>query len=214
MCYNAAEKRTEIMTFEEQQEQDVTGLTSVSRLLSKILRHEPDLVGVKLDAQGWVDVDVLLSAIARAGRKRGAEKRLRKMPEVSRELLEQVVANNDKQRFSFSEDGKRIRAVQGHSVEIELGHEVVEPPPVLYHGTATRFLAAILSEGLDKRSRHAVHLSATVETAINVGSRHGRPVVLVVDAAAMHHAGFAFSRSDNGVWLVDSVPPQFLRQRG
>ncbi len=193
---------------------DARQLTSVSRALSKVLRHEPGLIGIVLDTQGWVDVEVLLAALRRASGSHSADKRLRTLPAVSRELLEQVVADNDKKRFSFSEDGARIRAVQGHSIDVELGHQVAEPPPVLYHGTAAHVLDAIRLEGLRKRDRHAVHLSAQADTAVAVGARHGRPVVLVVDAAAMHRDGMAFSRSDNGVWLVDAVPPKYMHVRG
>jgi putative RNA 2'-phosphotransferase len=143
-------------------------------------------------------VDDLLAAAARD-----------RMP-MSRDQLDEVVATNDKRRFSLSPDGARIRANQGHSVEVDLQLEQREPPPVLFHGTGERAVDAILSAGLDRRRRHHVHLSADQETARRVGSRHGRPVVLRVDAATMAADGYDFFVSDNGVWLCESVPPAYL----
>ena len=174
-------------------------LVSTSKFLSLVLRHDPARIGVELDSAGWVEVDVLLAAAQRAGVR------------IDRALLERVVAENDKRRFAFSPDGTRIRASQGHSVEVELGLEPIRPPDVLFHGTATRFLDSIRRQGLIAGSRTHVHLSADEATALNVGQRHGRPVVLVVDAAAMHAAGHAFYRSDNGVWLTGAVPALHLR---
>lgn len=173
----------------------------VSKYLSMVLRHHPDTVGITLDEAGWVDVDVLIAACAAKGRR------------FSRAELDHVVANNNKRRFAYSEDGRRIRASQGHSVAVELGLEPVEPPAVLYHGTATRTLPLILAEGLRPMSRQDVHLSADVDTAVRVGSRHGRPVVLVVDARGLAAEGHVFRVSANGVWLTDRVPPEWLRQR-
>lgn len=173
-------------------------LVKISRFLSLVLRHEPAKIGITLDAQGWVGVDELLAALSRAGKR------------VTLENLRRVVAENDKKRFSFSEDGERIRANQGHSVEVDLGLEPVEPPEVLYHGTASRFLLSIRREGLTARSRHHVHLSAEQKTAVAVGSRHGVPVVLTVRAARMHADGHLFYRSDNGVWLTDAVAPKYI----
>jgi putative RNA 2'-phosphotransferase len=163
-----------------------------------VLRHDPAAAGIELDAAGWVDVDVLLAALARHGRP------------LTREQLDHVVAANDKRRFAYSEDGRRIRASQGHSVPVDLGLEPAAPPPVLYHGTTGRVLDAAFREGLRPMSRHAVHLSADRETAVRVGARHGRPVVLAVDAAAMAAAGRVFRVSANGVWLTDAVPPEYL----
>jgi putative RNA 2'-phosphotransferase len=177
---------------------DETRLVRVSKYLSKHLRHEPERIGLTLEAGGWVGVDDLLAAC-----------REHRFP-ISREELEQVVVNNDKQRFAFDTTGSRIRANQGHSVDIDLGLEPAEPPGALYHGTGHRAVEAIEREGLRKMARHHVHLSADVPTARKVGARHGRPMVFVVDAAAMRGAGFAFYHSANGVWLVDRVPPEFL----
>ena len=161
-----------------------------------MLRHRPDLVGIRLDAGGWVDVDELLAALAASGRP------------MTRAQLERIVATSDKQRFAL-ENG-RIRANQGHSVAVDLGLEPVDPPPVLFHGTPERNVEAILREGLRRGSRHHVHLSPDVATATRVGARRGRPRVLEVDAAAMARDGFVFLRSANGVWLVDEVPSAYL----
>ena len=169
-----------------------------SKFLSLILRHEPQKVGLQLDANGWIAVDELLAALRQHNRP------------LTRAQLEDIVVTNNKQRFSFSDDGLRIRANQGHSVEIELGYEDAVPPAVLYHGTATRFLASIRAQGLVKGARHHVHLSADEATAQNVGARHGKPVVLTVDATAMQAAGFAFYLSANGVWLTEHVPVAYL----
>jgi putative RNA 2'-phosphotransferase len=174
----------------------------VSKRLSFVLRHRPDSVGLTLADGGWVDVDALLAALARSGLR------------LTRAELEHVVATNDKRRFAFDGSGTRIRASQGHSVAVELGYEAVSPPDVLFHGTAERFLAAILREGLRPGNRQAVHLSVDVDTARSVGARHGRPVVLRVDAAGLAADGVRFVRSANGIWLVDAVPPRFLARIG
>ena len=164
-----------------------------SKRLSYVLRHAPDSVGLTLDAAGWVDVDALLEALG-----------------WTRAELEQVVASNDKRRFALDETGTRIRASQGHSVAVDLGYAARTPPPVLFHGTAERNLPAIEAEGLRPGRRHAVHLSPDAVTARAVGARHGRPVVLRVDAEAMARDWAVFTRSANGVWLVDAVPPARL----
>ena len=173
-------------------------LVRLSKFLSLVLRHEPERIGISLDPQGWVAVDDLLAAAARAGKP------------ITREQLDSVVATNDKKRFAFSPDGSHIRASQGHSIEIDLGLPPVVPPERLFHGTATRFLDAIRAEGLRSQSRQHVHLSPDEETAVKVGQRHGKPVVLVVLAGAMHREGHLFYRSDNGVWLTETVPAGYL----
>ncbi len=172
--------------------------TRISKFLSLVLRHRPAAAGVALDAEGWVGVDDLLAGVARHG-----------MP-IGRDELDEVVATNDKRRFSVSSDGQRIRANQGHSLAVDLGLERQEPPERLYHGTVGRCLAGILAGGLQKRSRQHVHLSADEATATRVGSRRGEPVVLEIAAGTMHTAGHAFFRSANGVWLTDSVPPEYI----
>ncbi len=177
-------------------------IVSTSKFLSLVLRHKPETIGIDLDPNGWVDVDVLLDRASANGR------------DISPELLSQVVETNDKKRFAFSPDGLRIRANQGHSVDIELGLQPQTPPTHLFHGTADRFLDAILADGLKKMGRQHVHLSASRDIAMNVGSRHGRPVILRVDCQAMAADGFEFYLSANGVWLTDSVPSPFLSQEG
>lgn len=170
----------------------------LSKRLSKILRHEPDSVGLTLDPQGWVRVDALLAALGRTH---------------TRAELDDVVTNNDKQRFRVrtDEDGVEwIRASQGHSVEVDLALDPVEPPIELFHGTPRRNLDAILAEGLVPGQRHHVHLSIDTATAHVVGARRGDEVVLRVDAAGLAAFGGLFYRSDNGVWLTDHVPPEFL----
>jgi putative RNA 2'-phosphotransferase len=179
---------------------DDTRLVRVSKYLSKHLRHDPGRLGLTLEPGGWVAVNDLLAACARH---RFA---------LSRDELDEVVARNDKQRFSFDESGTRIRANQGHSVEVDLQLEPVEPPEILYHDTGHRSAEAIAGEGLIRMSRHHVHLSADIPTATRVGARHGRPTIFAIDAAAMRRAGHLFYRSDNGVWLVNEVPPEFLRR--
>lgn len=175
-------------------------VAAASRFLALVLRHRPGLIGLTLDAAGWADIDEL---IARAAGHHP----------LTRALIERAVAENDKQRYAISDDGRRIRARQGHShaVAVDLDLPALAPPPVLYHGTATRFLDAILREGLDRRDRQHVHLSADADAATRVGARHGRPVVLRVASAAMAAAGHRFHRAENGVWLTDAVPPAFLR---
>jgi RNA:NAD 2''-phosphotransferase len=163
-----------------------------------VLRHKPESIGITLDSEGWVDVDVLLKACSKNEKF------------ISLEQLKLVVEENDKQRFALSPDGKRIRASQGHSVQVELGYHGQCPPEILYHGTATRFLESIRKEGLLKRQRNHVHLSATTQTATSVGARHGKVVVLKVDAKRMHEEGHQFFLSANGVWLTERVPPEFI----
>ncbi|MFE0928252.1 RNA 2'-phosphotransferase [Streptomyces mutabilis] len=169
----------------------------VSKYLSKHLRHQPERLGLTPDEAGWVEIDTLITAAAAHGFR------------FTREELDHVVATNDKQRFAV--EGTRIRASQGHSIEVDLGLPPATPPPYLYHGTVTRYLDAIRTEGLRPMNRHDVHLSSDRETATRVGARRGRPVVLSVDAAAMHHDGHVFHVSANGVWLTKAVPPRYLR---
>jgi putative RNA 2'-phosphotransferase len=173
--------------------------TRASKFLSKHLHHDPAGLGLTLEAGGWVAVDALLDGCRGAG------------TPLSRDELAEIVADSDKRRFAFDETGTHIRANQGHSVEIDLQLESAEPPAVLYHGTGADTVPVVLRDGLRKMRRHHVHLSPDVETATRVGARHGRPVVLAVDAAAMTRAGHRFYVSANGVWLTDEVPPAFLR---
>ncbi|MEM6551105.1 MAG: RNA 2'-phosphotransferase [Planctomycetota bacterium] len=179
---------------------NTASLKQVSKSLSYVLRHRPDAIGIALDANGWVGVDELLAAFARDGKA------------YTRPLIDRVVAENDKQRFEFSDDGLRIRARQGHSVDVDLAYKPAVPPDVLYHGTATRNLASILEHGLLKAKRHHVHLSTDKATMLAVAMRHGKPVMLVIDAKRMHDDGHAFFVTGNRVWLTDHVPPVYLEQ--
>ncbi len=172
--------------------------TRQSKFLSLVLRHQPETAGILLDGAGWTPVDSLLSGCAQAGRT------------LSREELEHIVITNAKKRFEFSADGTRIRASQGHSVEVALQYEARTPPATLYHGTATRFLDSIREKGLLKMNRHHVHLSAETRMTLEVGARHGKPVLLTIDTAAMHRGDHVFYQSTNEVWLVDHVPVEFI----
>ena len=170
----------------------------MSKFLSLVLRHEPEAAGIILDEAGWVDVEALLAGCAARGK------------DIHRAQLERIVADSDKQRFAFNEDRTRIRANQGDSVEVDLQYEPRTPPEVLYHGTASRFLDSIQEKGLLKMDRHHVHLSAETKLTMQVGARHGRPVLLVIRARQMVAAGHVFYCSTNHVWLVDEVPVQFI----
>ena len=169
-----------------------------SKFLSLVLRHEPERVGLKLDSAGWVKVNELLEAVNRHG------------VALTLDQLKHVVETNSKKRFAFSDDGLRIRASQGHSVDIDLQYVPQAPPEILYHGTAARFLPEIRKDGLHRMERHDVHLSAETKVTLQVGGRHGKPVLLIIRAGAMHRAGHVFRCSANGVWLVNHVPPEFI----
>jgi putative RNA 2'-phosphotransferase len=171
----------------------------LSKFLSYILRHHPDAIGITLDEQGWTGTSALINRMAQ------------QEPGFTLETLQHIVSTNAKQRFKFNEDGTKIRASQGHSIEVELKYTEQQPPSLLYHGTAEKNLSSILTHGLTRRQRHHVHLSADTDTALKVGQRHGKPIVLVIDAAAMFAAQHVFYQSDNGVWLTELVPPQFIR---
>ena len=173
-------------------------LIQTSKYLAKYLRHAPHELGLSLQPGGWVPVDDLLAAAGKRG-----------FPITYDDLLE-CVETNDKQRFAFDASGELIRANQGHSVDVDLQLQASEPPEILYHGTVERFLQSILKDGLLKGKRHHVHLSKDVETARKVGARRGVPVILIVDAGRMHRAGHTFLLSANGVWLTDSVLPEYL----
>lgn len=173
-------------------------LVKISKFLSLTLRHRPEKIGLRLSESGWASVEQLIEASRRHG------------VEFTLEELQNVVASNDKKRFSLSEDGLWIRANQGHSVKVELGYAPVAPPEILYHGTAERFLTSIKQQGLIKGNRHHVHLSAEADVAAKVGQRHGKPVVLRVEAGRMHRDGFDFYLSANGVWLTEHAPVEYL----
>jgi putative RNA 2'-phosphotransferase len=181
---------------------DAKRVVRLSKFLSLVLRHEPHAIGITLDREGWVGVDELLAKAAAKG------------TAMTRAELDHVVTTNEKKRFTFSSDGARIRAAQGHSVSVELGLTPKVPPALLFHGTAEKSLAAIMAEGLQPRARRHVHLSGDEATAVAVGKRHGKPVVLSVAAGTMHGDGTQFWQADNGVWLTDAVPPRYLTRVG
>lgn len=171
----------------------------ISKLLSFVLRHRPDRLGLTLDPQGWVAISDLLEALHKDGKI------------ITLRQLQQVVAENDKQRFTIDPTQQRIRANQGHSIPIDLALEPTTPPAVLYHGTAKRYMPSIQQKGLLKGTRQHVHLSVDQNTAYKVGSRHGKPIILVVDTTAMLADQYLFYCSENGVWLIDHVPAQYLQ---
>lgn len=174
-----------------------------SKFLSLLLRHRPEELDLNLDLNGgWVSVDDLLRKLHSND------------PGFTREVLDRVVAENNKKRFEFSEDGNKIRASQGHSLPVVLEYIPVAPPRVLFHGTSTRNLDSIFEQGLLKMNRQHVHLSVDPETARNVGSRHGTPIVISVRAWEMHDAGHEFFLSTNKVWLTETVPVSFLTLTG
>lgn len=186
------------MTAGEDADNDPKTLTKISKFLSLVLRHDPGTIGLTLDSQGWIEIDTLLQAMARAGRP------------TTRDVVVALVNSPGKKRLVFDDSGQRIRAAQGHSIDVDLGYAPAIPPSALYHGTADLNLPSILAEGLKPGARHDVHLSIDTETALTVGRRHGKPVVLRVDAEAMTRDGHVFHRADNGVWLTRSVPPRYL----
>ena len=171
----------------------------LSRYLSLILRHHPEVIGISLDAHGWADVDELIAGIAQKKK-------------FNREILEEIVRTDKKQRYSFSEDGTKIRANQGHSVQVDLELQPIEPPDLLWHGTAEKYADSIEKTGLKPGSRMYVHLSPDIETAVTVGKRHGSPIVYEVKSGQMHRDGFSFYRTVNGVWLTHNVPKVYLER--
>ena len=175
-------------------------LKDTSKFLSLLLRHKPQLVGLQLDEHGWADVEDL---IRRVNRKRP----------LDLSTLEQIVATDDKQRYSFSADGKLIRTNQGHSIPVDVELAELEPPEILYHGTSERFASSIREQGLIRKSRLYVHLSSDIDTATKVGKRHGTPKIFLVESGKMFADGHKFFRSVNGVWLTEHVPAIYLKER-
>lgn len=171
----------------------------LSKLLSKVLRHQPQYLGLVLDEQGWVSTTVLLEKLHQHGFS------------IDFEMLKYLVDTNPKKRFAFNEDFQKIRASQGHSVAVSLGYQAQEPPEILYHGTALQNVASILEKGLEKRERHHVHLSTDINTALKVGQRHGKPFIFEVLAKEMHQNKHDFFLSENGVWLTEHVPTKYLK---
>jgi len=171
----------------------------ISKFLSYVLRHKPDSIGLQLDPYGWLLIDDIIA-------------NSKKDIVLSKEVVEETVLDNKKKRFTISDDGEYIRANQGHSIKVDLQLIPKEPPVILYHGTATRFLDSILKEGLKAGQRQHVHLSSDIETAKEVGSRYGRPVILSIDSKKMHQDDYQFFISDNHIWLTKHIPPEFLSQ--
>ena len=172
----------------------------ISKFLSLVLRHKPEQIGLELDSNGWADINSLIE-----------KSNISNIP-LTLELLKFIVETNSKKRFAFNEQQDKIRANQGHSVDIELELKPVEPPIILYHGTAEKFVTSILDKGLIKQQRQHVHLSSNIETAIIVGQRHGKHFVFEVLARQMHNENYGFFLSANGVWLTDHVPARYLRE--
>ncbi|MBD2799994.1 RNA 2'-phosphotransferase [Xenorhabdus sp. M] len=173
--------------------------TKTSKFLSYILRHQPESIGLTLDSEGWADIGALIKCAARHGK------------QLNRALIENIVETNNKKRFALSVDQLRIRAVQGHSTQrVDIRYQEKTPPDTLYHGTATRFLDSIFKQGLAAGTRHYVHLSADKTTATKVGARHGKVIILKIDARLMNEQGFKFHQADNGVWLTKTVPVKYI----
>lgn len=175
------------------------GNKNTDRYISYILRHKPEDAGVTLDEHGWANVEELIAAV-------------NKTHPLDMELLEEFVAGSDKKRFSFNDDKTRIRANHGHTVDVDLGLDEVRPPDTLYHGTAEQFETAIDTQGLISKNRVYVHLSVDEQTALKVGARHGQPVLYRVFSGKMYGDGYAFHRSESGIWLTKRVPHGYLEK--
>ncbi len=171
--------------------------TSISKYISKILRHQPSIIGITLDDEGYADVNELIDGIG-----------------ISQQLLEEIVKEDQKQRYSFNKDHTKIKANQGHSIDVNVHLTKSLPPDILYHGTCTRFIDLINQEGIKSMSRQYVHLSKDIETAKMVGSRHGKVVVLEINTKAMINDGYEFYLSDNAVWLTKYIPTKYIRTIG
>ncbi len=180
------------------QKQQSNGDIKLGKFISLILRHQPSVIGISLDENGWADVSELIAGINRSGR------------QIDLSILERIVAQNDKQRYCFNQDHTKIRANQGHSISVDIQLQQKKPPALLYHGTATAFLKSITKDGIKKQSRQHVHLSKDKQTAVDVGIRHGIPAVLTIDAEKMSQDGYLFYLSQNGIWLCDYIPPNYI----
>lgn len=175
-------------------------LVETSKFLSFILRHKPETIGLKLSDSGWVKIEDLIDAARKNGRM------------INKELIDEVVKTNDKQRFTYSSDGLYIRANQGHSIQIDLDLKAQVPPNILFHGTAEKFVDNIFKEGLLKMKRHHVHLHVSKDDARKVGERRGKPIILEIDSKSMYDDGLSFYLSKNGVWLTEYVSPQYIKK--
>ena len=174
----------------------------LSVFISLILRHKPETINIRLDKYGYANVLELIEGINKSGRK------------IDFNILEDIVNSDKKGRYSFNSDKTKIRANQGHSIKVDVELKECKPPSFLYHGTATRFIESINKNGLCKMSRLYVHLSDNIDTALQVGKRHGEPIVLNIDSKSMYERGYKFYLSENGVWLTDSVPSEFIKIGG
>ena len=174
-------------------------LKDTSKFMSLILRHKPEAIGISLDEHGWANVDELIAGIA-------------KTQDFNMDILEEIVRDDEKQRYSFNEDKTLIRANQGHSISVDVELDVVEPPAELWHGTGEKYVASIDEQGLIPKSRLYVHLSKDKDTAVKVGKRHGNPVLYIVKAGEMYRDGYQFYLSKNGVWLTKQVPVKYLEK--
>ena len=174
-------------------------ITRVSKFISLVLRHKPESIGLNLDEKGWAETSELLEKMNQSG------------TNISLDMLNRIVETNNKRRFSFNEDKTKIRANQGHSINVDLELKQKIPPQFLYHGTATKFLDSILKEGIKKKERQYVHLSIDIKTAITVGQRHGEPKILIIHSEQMHGEGFNFYLSENNIWLTEHVPVKYIR---
>ena len=173
--------------------------TEVSKFISLILRHKPETIGISLDEHGWANVDELIAGIS-------------KTSPINMEVLEEIVATDNKKRYSFNEDHTLIRANQGHSIPVDVELKKVAPPEILYHGSAEKFEKSIDEQWLIPKSRLYVHLSKDYETAVNVGRRHGKPVIYKVKSGLMDQDGIELFLSENGVWLTKAVPVKYLEK--
>lgn len=178
----------------------ILNINETSKFISLILRHKPEAIGISLDEHGWADVDELIAGISRTH-------------ELDRDILEEIVRTDDKQRYSFNEDKTLIRANQGHSIPVDVELEEVKPPEELWHGTGEKYVLSIKEQGLIPKSRLYVHLSKDEETAVKVGKRHGKPVLYIVKAGKMYRDGYKFYLSKNGVWLTKEVPVKYLTKQ-
>ncbi len=170
-----------------------------SKFLSFVLRHKPEEIGIKLDVNGWVNVETLIAKMNAHGK------------QMDIKTLEHIVETNNKKRFSFNTDKSLIRANQGHSIVVDLAYEPVKPPKILFHGTGIKNVDSIYETGIKKMNRHHVHLSKDIETALAVGQRHGKPVIFEILSEEMYNAGFEFYQSENGVWLTKEIPVKFIK---
>lgn len=178
----------------------ILNIKETSKFISLILRHKPETIGISLDEHGWADVDELIAGISRTH-------------ELNKDILEEIVRTDDKQRYSFNEDKTLIRANQGHSIPVDVELDEVKPPEELWHGTGEKYVLSIDEQGLLPKSRLYVHLSKDEETAVKVGKRHGKPVLYIVKAGKMYRDGYKFYLSKNGVWLTKEVPVKYLRKQ-